>query len=187
MEGSYTGGNESIRKKKEIWEILDLPKGKKPVGCKWIFNLKYRADGIIERYNARFSKVTDGNRVCKLKKSLYGLKQLPRAWFDRFAKVLKRNNAAETERLKKCFATEFKVKDLGQTRYFLGIELARSKNEICVSQRKYVIELLTEIGMLGCKPNDMPVEIEKKPEEVGNDVERDGYQRLVGKLILVTY
>ena len=30
-----------------------------------------------------------GNKVCKLKKALYGLKQHPRAWFGRFAKVMK--------------------------------------------------------------------------------------------------
>ena len=30
-----------------------------------------------------------GNKVCKLKKALYGLKQSPRAWFVRFAKVMK--------------------------------------------------------------------------------------------------
>ena len=29
-----------------------------------------------------------GNKVCKLKKALYGLKQSPRAWFERFAKVM---------------------------------------------------------------------------------------------------
>ncbi|RVW53308.1 Retrovirus-related Pol polyprotein from transposon RE1 [Vitis vinifera] len=29
------------------------------------------------------------NKVCKLKKALYGLKQSPRAWFGRFAKVMK--------------------------------------------------------------------------------------------------
>lgn len=37
-----------------------------------------------------FSKKNEGTIVCKLKKSPYGLKQSPRAWFDRFANVLKR-------------------------------------------------------------------------------------------------
>ena len=36
----------------------------------------------------RFERNT-GNKVCKLKKALYRLKQSPRAWFGRFAKVMK--------------------------------------------------------------------------------------------------
>lgn len=35
------------------WEIIDRPKGKKTVGCKWVFTLKYKSDGSIERYKAR--------------------------------------------------------------------------------------------------------------------------------------
>ncbi|XP_039036624.1 uncharacterized protein LOC120173578 [Hibiscus syriacus] len=35
------------------WIIVDLPKDKKPVGCKWVFTVKYKADGSIERYKAR--------------------------------------------------------------------------------------------------------------------------------------
>ena len=36
-----------------------------------------------------FCKKEEETKVCKLKKSMYGLKQSPRAWFDRFAKVIK--------------------------------------------------------------------------------------------------
>ncbi|XP_039063778.1 uncharacterized mitochondrial protein AtMg00820-like [Hibiscus syriacus] len=35
------------------WIIVDLLKDKKPVGCKWVFTVKYKADGSIERYKAR--------------------------------------------------------------------------------------------------------------------------------------
>ena len=31
--------------KNKTWKIVDLPKGKKTVGCKWIFTVKCRADG----------------------------------------------------------------------------------------------------------------------------------------------
>ena len=35
------------------WEIFDLPKEKKIVGCKWVFTIKYKADGSVERYKTR--------------------------------------------------------------------------------------------------------------------------------------
>lgn len=35
------------------WEKCVLPPGKNKVGCRWIFNIKYKADGSIERYKAR--------------------------------------------------------------------------------------------------------------------------------------
>jgi hypothetical protein len=34
--------------KNSTWEVVDLPEGKKPVGCRWVFSIKYRADGTIE-------------------------------------------------------------------------------------------------------------------------------------------
>ena len=43
----------SALEKNKTWEIVDKPKGKNIVDCKWIFTWKYKADGSLERYKAR--------------------------------------------------------------------------------------------------------------------------------------
>ena len=40
-------------KRNETWERCILPKEKRVVGCKWVFSIKYHANGTIERYKAR--------------------------------------------------------------------------------------------------------------------------------------
>ena len=37
----------------DTWEIVNLPRGKKSVGCRWVFTLKYKADGTLDRQKAR--------------------------------------------------------------------------------------------------------------------------------------
>ncbi|GKA31493.1 ribonuclease H-like domain-containing protein, partial [Tanacetum coccineum] len=92
------------------WTIVDLPKGRKAIGNKWIYKIKFKASGEIERYKARlhvnnaflygdliedvymtlplgFGDNND-NKVCKLNKSLYGLKQAPRQWNAKLNAVL---------------------------------------------------------------------------------------------------
>ncbi|KAL5548712.1 hypothetical protein UlMin_003943 [Ulmus minor] len=90
--------------------------------------------------------------------------------------------------LKKLLATEFEIKDLGALRYFLGMEVARSKEGIVISQRKYILDLLKETGMLGCKHADTPMDPNKRTERSGESVpvDRGRYQRIVGKLIYIS-
>nr|XP_016512631.1 PREDICTED: uncharacterized mitochondrial protein AtMg00820-like [Nicotiana tabacum] len=40
-------------KENETWSLVDLPTEKVPIGCKWVFKIKYRADGEFKRYKAR--------------------------------------------------------------------------------------------------------------------------------------
>ena len=47
--------------------------------------------------------------------------------------ILTRDNTWEVERLKKVLATEFEVKDQGRMRYFLGIEVVKSRKGISIS------------------------------------------------------
>ena len=67
------------------------------------------------------------------------------------------------------------------------MEVARSQKGISISQRKYVLDLLSETGMLGCKPSDTLIEVGKKTGDAGDAVDKDRYQRLVGKLIYLSH
>ena len=277
--------------KNGTWNVIELPPGKKSVGCKWVFTVKHKADGSIERYKARlvakgftqsygidyqetfapvaklntirvllsiaankdwplyqldvknaflngdleeevymdippgFGNSSNRGKVCKLYKSLYGLKQSPRTWFGKFTKSIIRNGYTqcqtdhtlfvkfssdkrrailivyvddiiltgdykeELESLKHYLSKEFEIKDLGNLKYFLGMEIARSKHGIFVSQRKYVLDLLTETGMLGCKPASTPMDSNKKVGSRLNKkpVDKGRYQRLVGRLIYLSH
>ncbi|KAG7578260.1 Retrotransposon Copia-like N-terminal [Arabidopsis thaliana x Arabidopsis arenosa] len=275
------------------WEICSLPDGKHAIGCKWVYKIKYKSDGTIERYKARlvakgytqqegidyidtFSPVAklttvrlmlalsaihnwiidqmdvtnaflhgdldeeiymslpqgysprQGEQlpprpVCRLIKSLYGLKQASRQWFHKFSSVLLQHgfiqsffdptlfvrctseaflallvyvddimlvsnkDTAITE-IKCLLAKEFKIKDLGKLRYFLGLEVARAKEGISVSQRKYTLELLEEFGFLGCKPVPTPMELGLKLNDETGLLLSDPshYRKLIGKLVYLT-
>ena len=144
---------ESMRSN-NVWELVDLPEGRKAIGNKWVLKIKRLADGSIERYKARlvakgytqqegidyeetFSPVVrftsirlilaivasldlelhqmdvktaflNGNmeeeiymeqpvgfvaegqehKVCKLLRSIYGLKQSSRQWYIRFHQAI---------------------------------------------------------------------------------------------------
>jgi hypothetical protein len=275
--------------KNNTWELVNLPPGKEPVGCKWVYTVKHNPDGKVERYKARlvakgytqtygidyeetfapvakmntiqtliscasnfdwdlhqldvknaflhgdlqeeiymhippgFSTAQTRGKVLRLHRSLYDLKQSPRAWFDRFRRSIiqmkyKQSNADHTlfykcdgdklavlivyvddiiitgnyeeeiKKLKKHLAQEFEVKDLGLLHYFLGIEVSQSTKGIHLSQRKYVLDLLSETGMSGCRPASTPIESNYHiTKEGGSPIDREQYQRLVGRLIYLSH
>jgi len=35
------------------WDVVPLPSHRKPIGCKWVYKIKFKSDGSIERYKAR--------------------------------------------------------------------------------------------------------------------------------------
>jgi len=89
---------------------------------------------------------------------------------------------------------KFKVKDLGQLRYFLGIEVSRSKKGILLNKRKYALELISEAGLSGAKSLFTPIKLNKKLTtaeyktcvgKTGDSELKDNsvYQRLIGKLL----
>jgi len=275
--------------KNKTWELVHLPKGKKAVGCKWVFTIKQTPEGKVDRYKARlvakgysqtyridydetfapvakmgtlrtliscavnfgwplhqldmknvflhgdlqeevYMEIPPGfaneqtlGKVCKLKKSLYGLKQSPRAWFDRFKRVvcdmgysqcngdhtvfyryqgsritilavyvddivINGDDIEEIKKLKERLGRAFEVKDFGPLRYFLGIEIARSSKGIILSQRKYVLDLLVETGILGCRPCGSPIDRNHQTcAELGDSIDKERYQRLVGRLIYLCH
>ncbi|XP_058009775.1 secreted RxLR effector protein 161-like [Hevea brasiliensis] len=80
------------------------------------------------------------------------------------------------------------MKELGKLKFFLGIEVARNSNGIFLCQRKYELDVISEVGLLGCKPAKTPLEQNHKLALTKSDDVDDPaqYRRLVGRLIYLT-
>ncbi|GJS16758.1 ribonuclease H-like domain-containing protein [Tanacetum coccineum] len=102
------------------------------------------------------------------------------------------NCVDEINKFKVFLKSKFKIKDLGQLKYFLGIEVIKTDKDLCLSQRKYCLELLKEYGLLGCKLVSTPMvpNFVLLYEPTSDDPLLDnitGYQKLLGKLIYLTH
>ena len=79
----------------------------------------------------------------------------------------------------------FALKDLGELSYFLGIEVSFIKDDIYLSQRKYIRDLLSKAGLLECKGCDTPMvtgsKLQKKAKGYLGEYVEDptGYRSLV--------
>jgi len=99
--------------------------------------------------------------------------------------VITRDNDVDISDLNKLLKQKFEMKDLGELRYFFGIEVIQSLKGIWLLQRQYALNKLSEYGMTGCKLILIPLEQNVKLSANEGDLVEDTtmYIRIVGSLI----
>ncbi|GAA0177689.1 transmembrane signal receptor [Lithospermum erythrorhizon] len=187
------------------WTMVELPKGKKALGTQWVYKVKYKFDGTIERFKARL--VVFGNHQVE------GIDY--NDTFSSVAKMVTVRVFLAMAAVKQCELHQMNVhnaflhgdlseevymklpprfyksfgSDLGVLKYFLGVEVARSHEEIFLCQRKYTLDIIYETGLMGAKPVSFPMEpnqrLASSTSALLRDVER--YRPLVGRLIDLSF
>jgi hypothetical protein len=83
--------------------------------------------------------------------------------------------------------SEFAVKDMGALRFFLGIDVRRTKAGFYLSQERYAEELLDRAGMSSCKPMSTPIDANGKLAANGEPIDdAQTYRSLAGALQYLT-
>ena len=82
-------------------------------------------------------------------------------------------------------SNEFEMKDLGELKYFLGIEVIKCMNGWMLSQKKYMVDMLKEFRMYDCKPMQTPMQERMMLDttKTGDFTKVKMYQQIVRKLI----
>uniref|UniRef100_A0A1S4AC39 Uncharacterized mitochondrial protein AtMg00810-like n=1 Tax=Nicotiana tabacum TaxID=4097 RepID=A0A1S4AC39_TOBAC len=91
----------------------------------------------------------------------------------------------------------FKITDLGALKYFLGIKFARGNDGILMHQRKYALELISDLGLSRAKPIGAPFKLNQRLTTIEFDFhfgahddppldDPGPYQRLLGRLLYLT-
>ncbi|PKI53823.1 hypothetical protein CRG98_025782 [Punica granatum] len=90
--------------KNQVWDLVDPPEGIILIGNKWVFKRKIGVDGKMDVKTAFLNgdieedifmdqpkgfEFNNKSKVCKLKRSIYGLKQASRSWNRRFDEAVK--------------------------------------------------------------------------------------------------
>ncbi|XP_031274174.1 uncharacterized protein LOC116132645 [Pistacia vera] len=140
----------------DTWVLMELPENKKAIGCKWVFTIKANPDGTVARLKARL--VAKASSCCPLH-------QLDVKNVFLHGDLLEEVYMEQPPRF---------------VAHWESGKVSRSKKEIFLSQRKYVLDMLTEMGLSEAKPCDTPmvlnVRLKAEDGEMFGDLER--YRRI---------
>jgi len=80
------------------------------------------------------------------------------------------------------------MEDLGDLRYFLGLEMVRTVQGLFVTQNKYVMDLIQEFDLVHSRPVKLHVDTKVKLTANSSTImpQPNKYRRLVGKLLYLT-
>ncbi|XP_019433441.1 PREDICTED: uncharacterized protein LOC109340258 [Lupinus angustifolius] len=99
------------------------------------------------------------------------------------------NDLREIQIVKNLLNEKFNIKDIGNLKYFIGMEVPRSKEGISLCQRKYTLDLLEDTGLLAAKPATTPMDSAIKLHENSGPIHPNptAYKRLLGMLIYLSH
>lgn len=143
-------------------------------------------------------QVKGENQVCKLTKSLYGLKQADYSVFTQQQDnmfmvlfvyvddiILASCDLPSINSFKSLIDVRLKIKDLKPLKFFLGLEIAHSAKGISLCQRKFVLDVLHDSGHLGSRLAYTPLEQNHKLTSFTRDLltVATNYRKLIGRLL----
>nr|GEV36242.1 protein kinase-like domain-containing protein [Tanacetum cinerariifolium] len=142
-----------------------------------------------ELWNAAYGKeafydeIDNEHKVCKLVKSLYGVKQAPEQWHQKFDEIFG-TDQNQVDKTKKFLSSRFSMKDMGEADVILGIKIKCENKRIVITQSHYIEKILKKFNCEDCSPMSTPISlVEKLKPNTGKHVDPLEYSRAIGCLM----
>ncbi|GKA57040.1 putative ribonuclease H-like domain-containing protein [Tanacetum coccineum] len=151
-------------KLQKVWILIDLPKGKRAIGTKWIFRNKKDKRGILIKNKSRIYGVSDGYEKGKIDQTLFIKKQIGDILLvqvyvnDIIFGSTKKELCTEFEKL---MHDKFQMNSIGELTFLLGLQVKQKEDGIFISQDKYVAEILRKFSFTDVRTFSTPMDTDK--------------------------